>query len=146
NAVGEGVPDQAGRRSAIAAALSGGATGLLALVLILAPWPFVALFPAAPGVHALAMAMLPFWAPFILFDGLQVVFVYALRSLGDQVVAGANSVIAFFVVTGGAGYLLVQAGWGATGLCIASGIGMVVAAALHGARLLWVSRRFRSQS
>ena len=146
NAVGEGAPEDAGRRTAIAAALSGGATGLLALVLILAPWSFVAPFPATSGVHALALTMLPLWAPFILFDGLQVVFVYALRSLGDQVIAGVNSVLAFFVVTGGAGYLLVHAGWGAAGLCIASGVGMVVAAALNGARLAWVSRRFRSRS
>ncbi|WP_200894354.1 hypothetical protein, partial [Bradyrhizobium elkanii] len=88
--------------------------------------------------------MLPVWAPFILFDGIQVVFVYALRSLGDQVVAGINSVIAFFLVTGGAGLAFVHlAGWGATGLVLASGFGMVVAAALHGTRLWWVSRRFR---
>ncbi|MEP9359011.1 MATE family efflux transporter [Sphingomonas sp. KR3-1] len=143
NAVGEGVPEAAGRRTAIAATLAALATGTLAVLLVLAPWPLVALFPAVPEVHRLALAMLPVWAPFILFDGVQVVFVYALRSLGDQVAAGINSVIAFFVVTGGVGLGLVHAGWGATGLCLASGIGMVVAAALHGARLLWISRRFR---
>lgn len=144
NAVGEGVPREAARRAAIAAALAALATGLLAALLILIPHPFVALFPAIPQVHGLALAMLPIWAPFILFDGIQVVCVYALRSLGDQVVAGINSVIAFFLVTGGAGLAFVHlAGWGATGLVLASGFGMVVAAALHGARLWWVSRRFR---
>jgi MATE family multidrug resistance protein len=143
NAVGEGVPQAAGRRSAIAATLAALATGTLAVLLVLMPWPLVALFPAVPEVHRLALAMLPVWAPFILFDGVQVVFVYALRSLGDQVAAGINSVIAFFVVTGGAGLVLVHAGWGAIGLCLASGIGMVVAAALHGTRLWWVSRRFQ---
>lgn len=144
NAVGEGVPQAAARRTAIAASLAALATGMLALLLILVPAPFVALFPAVPEVHRIALLMLPIWAPFILFDGVQVVFVYALRSLGDQVAAGINSVIAFFLVTGGAGLVFVRLwGWEATGLVLASGIGMVVAAALHGARLWRVSRRFR---
>jgi MATE family, multidrug efflux pump len=146
NAVGEGVPEQAGRRTAIAAALSAGATGVLALLLVVVPGPAVALFPSAPGVHMLALAMLPIWAPFILFDGLQVVFVYALRSLGDQVAAGLNSILAFFVITGGAGLWMVHAGWGEASLCIASGTGMLVSAALNGARLAVISRRFRSRS
>jgi MATE family multidrug resistance protein len=106
----------------------------------------VALFPATAPVHALALTMLPVWAPFILFDGVQVVFVYALRSLGDQVFAGVNSIVAFFVITGGAGLWLVHGGWGPLGLVYASGIGMVAAAALHGARLARVSSRFRSRS
>ena len=114
--------------------------------MILAPQPFIALFPATREVHVEALAMLPLWAPFILFDGVQVVFVYALRSLGDQVIAGVNSVLAFFLVTGGLGLGLVHAGWGASGLVLASGTGMVAAAALHGARLAWISRRFRSRS
>lgn len=144
NAVGEGVPQAAGRRAAIAAGLTALATGLLAILLVLIPHPFVALFPAVHDVHTLALVMLPVWAPFILFDGVQVVFVYALRSLDDQVVAGINSVIAFFLVTGGAGLLLVRVmDLGAIGLALASGMGMVVAAALHGSRLWWVSRRFR---
>jgi len=95
-------------------------------------------------VHAEARWMLLLWAPFILFDGLQAVFVYALRSLGDQVVAGVNSILAYFVVTGGLGLGLVHGGWGAEGLVLASGGGMVVAAGLHGGRLWWISRRYRS--
>jgi MATE family multidrug resistance protein len=106
----------------------------------------VAVFPATDPVHRLAAAMLVLWAPFILFDGVQVVFVYALRSLGDQVVAGVNGIIAFFVITGGLGVLLVHCGYGPNGLVLASGLGMVVAAMLHGLRLGWISRRFRSRS
>lgn len=146
NAVGEGMPQDAGRRTAIAAGLAASATGLLALLLMLAPGPLVALFPAAREVHAMALWMLPVWAPFILFDGVQVVFVYALRSLGDQVAAGINGIVAFFVVTGGAGLLLVEGGAGPLGLVLASGIGMVAAALLNGGRFAWVSRRARSQS
>ncbi len=103
-------------------------------------------FPAAPEVHRLALAMLPVWAPFILFDGLQVVFVYALRSLGDQIAAGLNSILAFFLITGGTGLLLVFWGWGPLALVFASGSGMVVSALLNGSRLARVSRRFRSRS
>ena len=146
NAVGEGVPEEAAWRAGIAAAIAAIAIGALALVLMLVPGVVVNLFPAVAPVHSLALAMLLPWAPFILFDGVQVVFVYALRSLGDQVFAGVNSILAFFVVTGGMGLWLVHLGWGATALVIASGSGMLVAAALHGARLAWVSRRFRSRS
>ncbi|MES2442670.1 MAG: MATE family efflux transporter [Pseudomonadota bacterium] len=146
NAVGEGVPEQAAWRTGIAAGLAAVSVGALALLLFLLPGPVVALFPATAPVHAMALAMLPVWAPFILFDGVQVVFVYALRSLGDQVFAGVNSIIAFFLITGGAGLLLVHWGLGAFALVYASGIGMVAAAALHGARLAIVNSRFRSRS
>jgi MATE family multidrug resistance protein len=146
NAVGEGVPEQATRRAVIAALLAALATGLLSLLLVAMAGPVVTLFPATPAVHALAGAMLPIWAPFILFDGVQVVFVYALRSLGDQVMAGINGIIAFFVITGGMGVLLVHGGYGPNGLVFASGMGMVAAALLHGSRLTLVSRRFRSRS
>lgn len=146
NAVGEGVPHQAAGRAAIAAGLAALATGLLALVLLFVPQPFVGLFPATGEVHALAFTMLAIWAPFILFDGVQVVFVYALRSLGDQIAAGINGIAAFFVITGGAGVLLVHWGLGPSALVIASGLGMVAAALLNGARLARVSSRFRSRS
>jgi multidrug resistance protein, MATE family len=146
NAVGEGMPQAAAARTAIAAALAAAATGVLALALILAPAQVVALFPADPGVHAGAAAMLALWAPFILFDGVQVVFVYALRSLGDQIAAGVNGIIAFFAITGGLGIVLVGWGLGAQALVLASGIGMAAAALLNGGRLVLVTRRFRSRS
>ncbi|HEX8214688.1 MAG TPA: MATE family efflux transporter, partial [Allosphingosinicella sp.] len=79
--------------------------------------------------------------PFMLFDGLQYVFSYALRSLGDQVWAGVNGIIAFFLVTGGLGWWLVRSGWGADGLVFAAGAGMVVCAGLQFARLLVVLRK-----
>jgi MATE family multidrug resistance protein len=146
NAVGEGVPEQAVHRAVIAATLAAGATALLAVGLMIAPAAVVALFPATEPVHLLGAAMLLVWAPFILFDAVQVVFVYALRSLGDQVAAGINGILAFFVITGGAGLLLVNAGHGPQALVIASGAGMVAAALLNGGRLWWVSRRSRLRS
>lgn len=141
NAVGEGQPDAAWHRAAIAAGIAALATGAMAVVILLALDPMVRAFPAIPAVHAIAAAMLFVWSPFILFDGLQIVFVYALRSLGDQVAAGVNGIIAFFIVTGGLGWAMVASGYGAIGLIWASVSGMVAAAALNGARLWWVSGR-----
>src|SRR3546814_3696618 len=91
--------------------------------------------------------MLIVWAPFILFDGIQVVFLYALRSVGDQVAAGINGIIGFFIVTGGLGWLLVRKlEIGPMALVYASAAGMVVAAVLQFGRLLLVSARIRSRS
>ncbi len=103
-------------------------------------------FPAVPAVHDLAAAMLGVWAFFILFDGLQVVFMFALRSLGDQVAAGLNGIVAFFLITGGLGWWLVQSGQGPFALVWASGAGMVAAAALNGGRFLWVMRSVRERA
>ncbi len=146
NAVGEGVPEAAAWRTGIAAAMAALVIGAQAMVLLALPGTVVTLFPATHDVHLIAAAMLVPWAPFILFDGVQIVFVYALRSLGDQVAAGVNSILAFFVITGGAGLMLVHLGFGAIGLAYASGVGMLAAAILHGSRLWRVSRRFRSRS
>jgi MATE family multidrug resistance protein len=130
-------------RTLIATGLSMLALGVCGIVLIVARGPIVAAFPSDAATHAAALAMLPVWAPFILFDGAQVVLVYALRSLGDQVVAGVNSIAAYFVVTGGAGWWMVHAGVGPMALVYASGLGMLTAALLHGARFWLVSRRLR---
>jgi MATE family multidrug resistance protein len=146
NAVGEGQPAAAVPRTLIAAGTAGMAVALLAGLLVLARIPLIAAFPAAAPVHALALAIVPLWAPFIPFDGVQVVLVYALRSLGDQVAAGINSIIAYFIVTGSLGWWLVHHHWGAAGLVWASGAGMVTAALLHGGRFALVSRRLRRRS
>jgi MATE family multidrug resistance protein len=141
NAVGEGVPEKAGPRTAIAAGLAALILGSLALPLIVAPQLAVGVFPASAQSAAIAATMLAVWAPFILFDGLQVVFVYALRSLGDQVVAGLNGIVSFFLLTGALGLWTVHAGWGPMGLVWGSAAGMVSAALLNGLRLLWLWRR-----
>ena len=146
NAVGEGQPVAAIRRTLIAVALAIVGLGLGAAMLAIGAPGIVALFPATAEVHRTAAAMLPRWAPFIVFDGIQVVLVYALRSLGDQVVAGANSIVAYFLVTGGVGWWLVHTGAGPVGLVWASGAGMLAAALLHGARFAQVSSRLRRRS
>ena len=146
NAVGAGEVHLARRRTAIAVAIAGGVTGVAALALTLFTLPIVALFPATREVHLMAAMMVPIWAPFILFDGVQIVLLYALRSLGDQVAAGVNGIIAYFLVTGGLGWMMVRGGMGPVALVYASGLGMLVAALLQGARFGWITRRSRLQS
>jgi MATE family multidrug resistance protein len=146
NAVGEGQPVAAIRRTLIAVGLSVVALGLGATLLAAAAPPLAALFPATAEVHRIAATMLPLWAPFIVFDGIQVVLVYALRSLGDQVAAGVNSILAYFVVTGGIGWWLVHHDIGPVALVWASGIGMLAAALLHGGRFALISSRLRRRS
>ena len=85
--------------------------------------------------------MLAIMGAFLVFDGLQYVFGAALRSLGQQVWAGVNGIIGFFLVTGGLGWWLVARGWGADGLAYAAGVGMLVCAVLQFGRFAWVLRR-----
>jgi multidrug resistance protein, MATE family len=146
NAVGEGQPAAAIPRTLIAVGLAIGALGLLVLILRATAPGIVALFPATAPVHVLGTAMLAVWAPFIVFDGIQVVLMYALRSLGDQVVAGVNSILAYFIVSGGLGWWLVHQGMGPMALVWASGLGMVAAAVLHGGRFALMGWRLRRQS
>jgi multidrug resistance protein, MATE family len=141
NAVGEGQLADARRRALIAVLLAVIAMLLFVAIYIGFARPITAVFPGEVAVHILAAKMLLLWAPFILFDGVQAVFTYALRSLGDQVAAGVNNIVAFFLVTGVGGWWLVGNGWGTDGLVIASGAGMVAAALLNGGRFWWISGR-----
>ncbi len=141
NAVGAGQWSEAWPRAIVAGGLTAFLLGLLSLLLALASGMVMRPFSSDPQVQRLAASMVLLLAPFILFDGLQYVFGAALRSLGQQVWAGLNSILAFFVVTGGLGWLLVRGGWGAEGLIYAMGAGMVSCAALQFARLVIVLRR-----
>jgi multidrug resistance protein, MATE family len=146
NAVGAGEPAAAIPRTLVAAALAVAVMGLIGLVLFLGHDLAVRPFSSDPAVVRMAAGLLAMLAPFMFFDGIQIVFVYALRSLGDQVVAGVNGIIAFFLVTGGLGWWLVRAGHGGDALIYASAAGMIVAAVLQGGRMAWLSPRLRSRS
>ncbi len=138
NAIGAGEADQAWPRAMIAGGLAAIMLGTLSLLLVVgareAVWPF----SDDPEVLALAASMLAVMAAFLLFDGLQYVFGSALRSLGEQVWAGINGIIGFFVVTGGLGWWLTRSGWGPVGLAYAAGIGMLACGLLQFACLVWV--------
>lgn len=139
NAVGEGNRHESRRRALIALGLGLAAMSLFLLVYGLFTDAIVAAFPGDHAVALLAAQMLLLWVPFILFDGAQVIFTFALRSLGDQVAAGVNNILAFFVVTGVGGWWLVSNGWGTDGLVYASGLGMIASAMLNGGRFWWIS-------
>lgn len=141
NAIGEGRPWAARHRTLIAAMLTLAVMSGLVVVLLVFGGLIASAFPAETSVHLLAVGMLAVWAPFILFDGLQVVFMFALRSIGDQVAAGLNGIFAFFVVTGGLGWWLVQQGYGPYALVWGSGLGMMAAALLNSGRFFWLAQR-----
>ncbi|MBC7985869.1 MAG: MATE family efflux transporter [Sphingomonadaceae bacterium] len=139
NAVGARTPELARPRALIAVSIGVVLMALLAgSYALFAPF-FTSLFSDDASLVALAMPMLVLLAPFMLFDGAQVAFMFALRSLGDQVVAGVNGIVGFFIVTGGLGWLLVALGAGPMALIWASGIGMLVTALLNGGRFWWIT-------
>ncbi len=143
NAVGAGEPWTARSRTLIACGLSMLIMGAVVLVYLLFAGPIVRGLTADAAVAREAIIMVLILAPFILFDGLQAIFVAALRSLGDQVVAGFNGIIAFFGVLSLAGWAAYTWGWGSAGLAIASALGMVVAFLLQGCRFWLISSRYR---
>ncbi len=138
NAVGAGERAEAWPRAMIAGGLAALILGLSSLLLVFAARPLVWPFSDDPEVLRLAAAMLAIMAAFLIFDGLQYVFGSALRSLGEQVWAGLNGIIGFFLVTGGSGWLLVRNGWGPEGLAYAAGFGMLATGLLQFGRLAWV--------
>jgi MATE family multidrug resistance protein len=138
NAVGAGELHLVWRRAMIAGGLAALILGAASVLLVLEAEPLVWPFSDDPQVLSLAATMLAIMGAFLLFDGLQYVFGSALRSLGEQVWAGINGIIGFFIVTGGGGWLLVRNGWGAEGLAYAAGFGMLATALLQFGRLVWV--------
>ncbi|MGQ0660587.1 MATE family efflux transporter [Sphingosinicella sp.] len=141
NAVGARERDQAWPRAMLAAGIAAAILGFISLPLVLAAPQLVWPFSDDPEVLLLAASMLAIMGAFLVFDGLQFVFASALRSLGEQVWAGVNGIVGFFLVTGGLGGLLVARGWGADGLAWAAGAGMLVCAALNFGRFWWVLSR-----
>lgn len=143
NAVGAGEPWMARSRTLIACGLSMLIMGAVVLIYLLFAGPIVRGLTADAAVAREAIVMVLILAPFILFDGLQAIFVAALRSLGDQVAAGVNGIIAFFAVLSLAGWAAYVWGWGSAGLAIASALGMVAAFLLQGGRFWAISSRYR---
>ena len=141
NAVGAGERQAAWPRTMIAAGLCLVILGALSVLVVLFARQLVWPFSDDPEVLPLAASMLAIIAAFLVFDGLQYVFGAALRSLGEQVWAGVNGIIGFFVITGGLGWLLVRQGWGADGLAYAAGLGMFACALLQFGRLSFVLRK-----
>ena len=140
NAVGAGEPHEVARRGWIAAGLALGVLLVFALAYRVGAGVLMPIISNDPTVVAGGAAMLKRLAPWLPFDGLQLVLLFALRSLGDQVRAGAVSIIAFFVLMGGWGWWAVHRGAGPLALVDAMNYGMVTAAVLLAARFWWMAR------
>jgi len=139
NAVGAGERQLALARALLAAGMTMLTMLAIGSVYFVFRETLVRPFSADPLVVALSVQLLALLALPMFFDGIQLVLTYSLRSLGDQVIAAVNSIIAFFFFTGVLGWYLVRAGFGAPGLIYAAIAGMVVAALLQIARLLRVT-------
>ena len=146
NAVGAGEGGQAARRGYLAAGLALGVLLIFAAVYRFEAYALMPVISSDPAVVAGGAAMLARLAPWLPFDGVQLVFLFALRSLGDQVWAGAISIVSFFGVMGGLGWWWVHRGAGPDALVDALIAGIVVAAALQGARFAWKSRAVARQA
>lgn len=140
NAVGAGERERAWSRAVIAGTLCAALLAMLSLLLVFAAPALVWPFSNDPAVLALAALMLSIMGAFLVFDGLQYVFGASLRSLGEQVWAGVNGIIGFFLITGGSGLLFVRSGHGAAGLALAAGLGMLACGLLQFARFWYVLR------
>jgi MATE family multidrug resistance protein len=136
NAIGAGQVDTILRRGLIAAALALGALLCFALLYRLQATALMGMISDDPAVTASGAAMLARLAPWLPFDGLQIVFLFVLRSLGDQVRAGAISILAFFLVMGGYGWWDATHGGGPLGLVDGLIWGMVTAAVLQTGRFV----------
>ncbi len=140
NAVGAGERGEIARRGYLAVGLALIALLMFALAYRLWAGRLMPLVSSDPGVVTLGTAMLIRLAPWLPFDGVQLVFLFALRSLGDQVWAGAISIVSFFGVMGGLGWWWVHRGAGPLALVDALIWGMVVAALAQGGRFAWKAR------
>ncbi len=142
NAVGRG--DRSGVRWAgwVAAGVAAVYMAGLAVVFALAPAWFTRLYTTDAAVLAVAVPALLVCAVAAVPDGVQTVFIGALRGASDVWPATALYVVAFWIVMVPLGYwLAVPRAMGAPGLMIAVAVGATLAAVLLGWRFRQVSAR-----
>jgi len=144
NAVGADEAHEVARRGFIAAALAAIFLVAMAILFRFSAGGLVSLISSDPAVVGEGAAMLRRLAPWMPFDGVSLVFLFALRSVDDQVAAGWISILSFFVIMGGGGWWMVHRGGGAMSLVDALNLGIVIAALLQGGRFAWKARRVAS--
>lgn len=128
-AVGRG--DQAGVRSAAAAALVCGVSFMCVtcLLFLLLPGPLARLYTADAGVLAMAGSLLPLAGVFQVFDGIQVVAIGILRGLGDTKSPFVVNILGFWLVGIPVSLVLgFRLGFGAVGLWTGLVVGLMVVA------------------
>jgi multidrug resistance protein, MATE family len=141
NAVGERAFADIARRGWIAGGMTLLATCAFSVFLLLFPDTSLRLFSDDAQVIAMAKTLLLLLAPIILFDGLQIVLVYALRASGDPLFAGIIQAISFLIIMVGVAWVAIHPyGLAERGLAFGLIAGVLVSASLMSARFLWITR------
>jgi MATE family multidrug resistance protein len=141
NAVGERAFADIARRAWIAGGITMSATVVFSAILLLFPDVSLRLFSDDADVRAMAKILLLLLAPIILFDGLQIVLVYALRASGDPLFAGIIQAISFLIIMVGVAWIAIHPyGLAERGLAFGLIAGVLVSASLMTVRFLWITR------
>ncbi|MEM7568527.1 MAG: MATE family efflux transporter [Pseudomonadota bacterium] len=147
NAMGRNDPAAVGHQVRLSAGMTAAAMLPFVLVYLFIPDVPIAVFGVDADVAALAMLFVAIIAPFLIFDGLQYMLVFALRAAGDEVVASVLQVGSFLVVMAGASAVLTFVlDYGPAGIGWGMVAGIVCAATLLGSRFLVVQRKLMTQS
>lgn len=94
------------------------------------------------AILALGMQLLQVAAAFQLFDGLQVAGMGVLRGLKDTRVPMLATMLAYWACGMPCSYVLgIWAGWGPMGIWMGLSTGLIIAAACHIARFIWLTHK-----
>lgn len=147
NAMGRKDPAAVVHQVRLSAGMTAVAILPFVLVYLLVPEVPISFFGVEADVAALTMVFIAIIAPFLIFDGLQYMLVFALRAAGDEVFASILQVGSFMIMMGGSGaFFTFVLGWGAPGIGWGMAAGIACAALLLGLRFLVIQRRLMAQA
>jgi MATE family multidrug resistance protein len=147
NAMGRKDPAAVGYQVRLSAGMTAAAMLPFVLVYLLIPEVPISVFGVDADVAKLTMVFIAIIAPFLIFDGLQYMLVFALRAAGDEIFASALQVGSFLIVMAGSGALFTfTLGLGAPGIGWGMAAGIACAAVLLGLRFLVVQRRLMAKA
>ncbi|MEO0412245.1 MAG: MATE family efflux transporter [Pseudomonadota bacterium] len=142
NAMGRKDPAAVVHQVRLSAGMTAVAMLPFVLVYLFIPQVPISLFGVDTQVAQLAMVFIAILAPFLIFDGLQYMLVFALRAAGDEVIASVLQVGSFLVMMAGSGaFFTFVLGFGAPGIGWGMVAGIVCAAVLLSGRFVIVARR-----
>lgn len=121
---------------------------MLPFIMVYIFWEGLAFAAFKPSVELAEAASLiiSIWAPFLIFDGLQFVFLFSLRAAGDEKWASALQITAFMGVMAGVGlFAAFVLEMGVIGLVSGIAAGMACAAVLLTIRFFIVMRELPSK-
>ena len=141
HAVGAGDGHRAVHAGWTALAVGATITGLVGIVLIVAPMPMLRAFTDDPELLSTGIGLLSIAAAFQLFDGTQAVATGVLRGIGDTRTPMVMNVIGHWVFGLPVGWALCfRFGWGVAGLWVGLSIGLIFVAVVLTVAWHWKSR------